>query len=99
MSDFLPLEGFEIRSEAEMEDRARMFFDLMSRRRSIRQFSHRPVPREVVELCVRTAATAPSGANQQPWHFVIVEDQETKRKIREAAEEEERSFYTERAPQ
>ncbi len=53
----------------------------------------------MVELCVRSAGTAPSGANQQPWHFVIVEDPETKRTIREAAEEEERSFYTERAPQ
>ncbi len=98
MPDFLPVEGFPIRTDEELKKRALLFFELMSRRRSIRQFSSRPVPREVIEQCVRTAGTAPSGANQQPWHFVVVEDPETKRTIRVAAEEEERSFYTERAP-
>jgi nitroreductase len=99
MTEFLPLDHFEIRTADEMRDRALEFFELMSRRRSVRHFSSRPVPREVIELCIRTAGTAPSGANQQPWHFVVVESPETKRIIREAAEEEERTFYEERAPQ
>jgi nitroreductase len=69
----------------------------MAKRRTIREFSDRPVSRETVEWVVRSAATAPSGANKQPWRFVCVQDPETKRRIREAAEEEERAFYAERA--
>lgn len=82
----------------EMRARAARFCAEMTRRRTIRHFSDRPVPIDLVERCVETAATAPSGANMQPWHFVIVSDPGVKRQIREAAEEEERAFYAERAP-
>lgn len=75
------------------------FLQTMLRRRTVRHFSSAPVPFSVIEDAVRTAATAPSGANQQPWQFVVVADPEIKRRIRIAAEEEEREFYTNRAPQ
>ncbi|RMF18080.1 MAG: nitroreductase family protein [Alphaproteobacteria bacterium] len=93
----VPLKDFPTFSDAEMIRRAHEFRMLMSRRRTIRQFSDAPVPRAVIEEAVRTAGSAPSGANKQPWHFVVVEDRETKRRIRAAAEEEERRFYAERA--
>jgi len=83
----------------EMLRRVRAFYEQMRSRRTVRDFSDRPVPREVIELALRTAATAPSGANQQPWFFVAVSDPETKRNIRIAAEEEERRFYAGRAPE
>ena len=76
---------------------AASFFDVMRRRRTIRHFSERPVPREVIEMLVRAACTAPSGANKQPWRFVCVQDAQTKRAIRLAAEKEERAFYANRA--
>ena len=82
----------------EMLRRARAFYEQMRTRRSVRDFSDRPVPHEVIELALRTAATAPSGANQQPWHFVAVSDPAIKKQIRLAAEEEERRFYSGRAP-
>lgn len=82
-----------------MRERARAFRELAESRRTVRQFSSEPVPREVLEECLRAAATAPNGANRQPWHFVVVTDPELKRRIREAAEEEEEAFYGERAPQ
>ena len=82
----------------EMLRRVRSFYEQMRTRRSVREFSDHPVPREVVELALRTAASAPSGANQQPWFFAAVSDPATKRKIRQAAEEEERRFYSGRAP-
>ncbi len=85
---FLPLD-FEERSPDEMADRAKAFHELMSRRRSVRSMSTWPVLFECITAAVRTAATAPSGANQQPWHFVIVDDAMLKREIREAAEIEE----------
>ena len=69
----------------------------MNRRRTIRDFSKRLVPIDVIENCIRAADTAPSGANQHPWHFVVVTDQEKKRKIRVAAEKEEKEFYSTRA--
>jgi nitroreductase len=69
----------------------------MRRRRSVRQFSARPVPREVIEHCLRAAGTAPSGANMQPWSFVAVSDPAVKRRIREKAEEQERALYEHRA--
>jgi len=75
------------------------FCESMQRRRTVRHFSSEPVPFHLIETAVRTAATAPSGANQQPWRFVVVSDPEIKRKIRFAAEEEEREFYANRAPQ
>jgi nitroreductase len=82
-----------------MQRRARDFHAEMRKRRTVRQFSDRPVPREVIEACLGAAGTSPSGANRQPWHFVVVEDPEIKRLIREAAEREEHEFYKHRAPQ
>jgi iodotyrosine deiodinase len=72
---------------------------ILSQRRSVRDFSSAPVDRAVIEWVVRNAATAPSGANKQPWRFVCVQDPEIKRRIREAAESEEREFYERRAPE
>jgi iodotyrosine deiodinase len=85
-------------SGAALIDRAVAFRDLMRTRRTVRHFSDRPVARDVIEQCVLTAGGAPSGANLQPWHFVIVGDPAVKRRIREAAEAEEREFYANRAP-
>ena len=82
-----------------MARRAAAFHADLSRRRTVRQFADRPVPRPVIEDCLRTASTAPSGANLQPWHFAVVSDPEVKARIRRAAEEEEREFYARRAPQ
>ena len=80
--------------------RAHAFYEQMRRRRTVREFSARPVPRAIIEDAVRTAGTAPSGANQQPWHFVAVgaTDMALRRRLREAAAEEEREFYAHRAP-
>lgn len=77
----------------EMKQRAVDFFMEMKRRRSVRHFSSRPVSVEIIQNCIRTAATAPSGANQQPWTFVAVSDPELKAQIRKAAERVEREFY------
>lgn len=76
---------------------ARDFHDLMQCRRTVRDFDPRPVPRAVIEQCIAAAGCAPSGANQQPWYFVAVSDPGVKRRIREAAEAEEREFYQHRA--
>jgi len=95
--DMIPL-NFQSRSIPEMQKRSEEFLQLMRRRRSVREFSEKQVPREIIEHCVKTALTAPSGANQQPWHFVIINDPETKTTIRRAAEEEEHEFYEHRAP-
>jgi nitroreductase len=84
---------------AEMAARSLQFREDIARRRSVRDFQDRPVPREVVEHCLMAAGTAPSGANQQPWHFAVIGDPLRKRRIREAAEAEEREFYAGRAPQ
>jgi nitroreductase len=84
--------------ENEMLARARDFRALMGRRRTVRDFSDRAVPRELIEHAVMTAATAPSGANQQPWTFVCIADAATKQRIRVAAEAEERAFYEGGAP-
>jgi iodotyrosine deiodinase len=81
----------------EMRQRASAFYADLRRRRTVRAFSSRPLPRDVVEDCLRAAGTAPSGANTQPWHFVVVSDPAVKRQIREAAEEVERAFYERRA--
>jgi len=80
-----------------MKERAASFRAEMQKRRSVREFSCRPVPREIVEECLRAAASAPSGANMQPWHFVVVSDPATKKQIRAAAEKEEYEFYHGRA--
>ncbi len=97
--DFISLTSYIEYPVEEMNDRAAMFAQEMQRRRTIRTFSERSVPREIIEQCLIAAGTAPSGANRQPWHFVVVEDSQIKREIRLAAEEEEREFYTNRAPQ
>ena len=100
MSDpsFVPLAGYREYPPAEMLARARDFADQMARRRTVRDFSDRTVDRAVIEHCLRAAGTAPSGANQQPWRFVAVADAALKRRIRVAAEAEEREFYAHRAP-
>ncbi|RIK57795.1 nitroreductase family protein [candidate division KSB1 bacterium] len=79
--------------------RAAAFREMMQRRRTVRHFSSRPVPREIIADCLLAAGSAPSGANMQPWHFVVVSDAEVKRRIRAAAEKEEQEFYHGRAPQ
>jgi nitroreductase len=96
MPNHKPL-AFDFRPPDEMTARARDFRMLMAARRTVRDFSDRPVPRALIEDCVMTAASAPSGANQQPWTFVCISDAATKRRIRVAAEEEERAFYGDRA--
>jgi nitroreductase len=93
----LPLEGFEEYPVETMRARLEDFYAEVSRRRTVRDFSPRPVPRDIIELALRAANTAPSGANLQPWHFVVVSAPDIKRRIREAAELEEREFYAHRA--
>jgi len=83
-------------ADSSLED-SREFLELMQARRSIRQFSSEPVAPELIENAIRVAGTAPSGAHQQPWTFVVVSDPETKRRLREGAEAEERDFYARRA--
>jgi iodotyrosine deiodinase len=83
--------------EAQMIARAGEFHADIRRRRTVRDFSGKPVPRQVIESCLLAAGTAPSGANQQPWHFAVITDAARKRRIREAAEVEEREFYSGRA--
>ena len=95
---FIPLPGYVELPEEEMKRRAEAFYGEMACRRTVRQFSPRPVPREVIENCIRTAGTAPSGANLQPWKFVVVSHPAMRRRIRIGAEEEEREFYSHRAP-
>lgn len=94
---FIPLR-FEKATPGEQLRRAQEFLALMKRRRSVRSFSPEPVPYELIEMAVRTAGTAPSGAHLQPWRFVVITDQDTKRRIREAAETEERNNYERRFP-
>jgi iodotyrosine deiodinase len=95
---FEPLTTYREYPPAEMEERGRDFAADLARRRTVRQFSDRPVPRTVIEACVAAAGTAPSGAHLQPWHFVVVSDADLKRRIRVAAETAEQEFYA-RAPQ
>ena len=82
-----------------MRQRSRDFLEVAQRRRSLREFSDRPVPREIIEQCLLAAGTAPSGANTQPWYFAVVESPDIKRQIRVAAEKEEQAFYAHKAPQ
>ncbi len=82
----------------EMSDRAGFFYREMNRRRTVREFSARPVPVSIIEDCIRTAGTAVSGANMQPWKFIAIRDVEIKKQIRVAAEKEEQEFYQKRAP-
>ncbi|GAA4867733.1 nitroreductase family protein [Luteimonas vadosa] len=94
----IPLPAPAPLSDEERIARARLFADELARRRTVRDYAPTPVPRAVIEHCLRAAGTAPSGANQQPWRFVAVSDPAVKRSIREAAEAEEREFYEHRAP-
>ena len=94
----IPLVDYQPWPPAIVQQRAAEFLAEMRRRRSVREFSDRAVPRDAVCDCVAAAAAAPSGANLQPWHFVVVESPAVKRRIREAAEREERAFYETRAP-
>jgi len=93
----VPLSQYREYTPDEMRARLGEFYADLQRRRTVRDFSDRAVPRDIIETALRTANTAPSGANLQPWHFVAVSGPETKRRIREAAEVEEREFYEHRA--
>lgn len=95
--NFIPYKDFEEYPQEEMKERARSFYEDLKRRRTVREFSDRPVPLEIIEDCICAAGTAPNGANMQPWHFVVVQDPGIKKQIREAAEQEEREFYERRA--
>lgn len=96
MSPFIPL-AFERLSPTDSLARAEAFYATLNRRRSVRQFSSDPLPPGLVETLIHAAGTAPSGANQQPWRFVVVTDADLKRRLRAAAEAEEREFYAHRA--
>ena len=98
-SRFLPLATYTELPPEVMQRRVDDFEAQLQRRRSVRQFSNRPVPRTIIEKCLLAAGTAPSGANQQPWHFVAISDPAIKARIRTAAEAAEREFYERRAPQ
>ena len=97
-TNFIPYSSYKSYPIEEMQKRSEEFFRNIQRRRTIRDFSNKPIPKDIIENCLRAAGTAPSGANRQPWHFSVVSDLETKKKIREAAEEEETKFYSGRAP-
>lgn len=101
MSDLMTHEttplDFTALLEPEMRERARAFYAEMNRRRTVRDFSDRDVPREIIEQAVLTAGTAPSGANHQPWHFTVIGKGEVRKRLREAAEGEERAFYEDKA--
>ena len=95
--NFIPYSTYREYPLEEMQERAKTFREELQRRRTIRTFDSRPVPREIIEECLRAAGTAPNGANMQPWHFVVVSDPDVKKQIREGAEKEEREFYERRA--
>ena len=95
---FVPLNQYREFAPDVMQQRAIDFYREVKRRRSVREFSKKPVPKDVIEYCLKAAGTAPSGANQQPWYFVAVSDPAIKHRIREAAEKEERAFYGHRPP-
>lgn len=99
MSELQLLPPLPVYSDDERLVRATAFADEHTRRRTVRDFAATPVPRAVIEACLRAAGSAPSGANQQPWHFVAISDPALKRRVRDAAEAEEREFYSRRAPQ
>ena len=86
-------------SKAVSIERSKSLYELMKTRRSIREFSRKKVPDEVIINAIKTASSAPSGANKQPWHFVVVKDSKIKKDIRLAAEKEEKLFYSHRAPE
>jgi len=93
---FAPL-VFNKKTPQKMREAAQAFYDQIRMRRTVREFSDRPVPREIIENALKAAGTAPSGANMQPWHFVVVSNPDIKKKMRAAAEQEEKEFYEHRA--
>jgi nitroreductase len=93
----VPLPDYSEIPVDEMRARARAFYDRIRRRHTVRDFSDRPVPRDIIETCLLAAGTAPNGANHQPWHFSVIGDPVMKKRIRIAAEEEERAFYAGKA--
>jgi nitroreductase len=95
---FIPLPNYTEYPLEQMQKRTEDFYKKIKERRTVRDFSDRPVPKEIIEKCLLAAGTAPNGANKQPWHFVVVTDPEIKKKIRDAAEKEEEAFYSGRAP-
>ncbi len=101
MNDYptVPLKTYKEFPVDEMRTRVQDFHTDIDRRRTVREFSDRPVPRDIIETALKAGSTAPSGANLQPWHFVVVSGAKTKKRIREAAEAEEREFYEHRASQ
>lgn len=96
---FKKLEGYHKHSESEMVSRSKQFYESIKIRRTVRTFSDKTFPIEVLINCIKAAGTAPNGANLQPWHFVLVKDHEIKKRIRTEAEKEEYEFYHGKAPQ
>ncbi len=97
-NEFILLSDYKILPEPEMIKRSENFYEEIKKRRTVREFSDMPVSVEIINNCIKSAGTAPNGANLQPWHFVVVSDKQIKHKIRIAAEEEEKEFYSKRAP-
>ena len=97
-NNFIELKNFPHFSIEEMQARSREFAEYLRKRRTIREYSPDTFPIEIIKNCVEAASSAPSGANMQPWHFVVVQSSEVKKKIREGAEKEEREFYGGKAP-
>lgn len=97
--DFISLKDYKVISEDKMIEKSEKFYKKLNARRSVRDFSSKSVPQKVIENCIMAAGTAPSGANMQPWHFVVVSNLEIKRQIRIEAEKEEKEFYKSKAPQ
>ena len=95
-NSFISLDFVE-RTDDEMITRSTEFLQLMQQRRSVRDYSAREIPRQVIENAIRAAGSAPSGANMQPWHFVVVTDPAVRARLRDAAEQEEHEFYNHRA--
>lgn len=94
---FEPYSSYRQYSIEEMQKRSKEFLKGIVRRRTVRDFSDKPVPRDIIENCIKAAGSSPSGANHQPWHFVVVTDPDTKTDIRKAAEEEEKEYQESRA--
>jgi len=95
----IPLPDYVELPVNEMRHRAKIFYDLMRKRHTVRAFSSKPVPRDIIEQCLLAAGTAPNGANHQPWHFSVISNPTMKKLIRDAAEQEEKAFYSGRAGQ